>query len=842
MATTPPGSLTPEALAALAQDTPRTPKPADASKPHETQRRQMDHLLSSGTRWVETPFDTFLDNYAPSHDATEPKYFKSKQDLKDEGLDIDLTFFDVKTRSRKNEKITYAPTIEFMNKALSDTNGAAILKCMDVADWPDKTGSFTGNADIMIYGVPCTGQPMWEDPSLEPGPTIDEERRPHVARGAFGHVKIGVENKVSNKGFGCELTDDFLSAGVEAEKTQGQLAQYAAEIQLRQHRTFVFMISIYRTFVRIIRFDRVGGIVTECIDLRTDSHKLYEFLHRIKSFSDRELGYDPTATMLPNDIENADLNRLNAAISALPSDSRVTPFIQNAFGGEQWPVYELEVPVKNDPKNRQHFLVRNLSTSTQTPLTGRATKGYIAFDLSNDSFCFLKASWRADSEEIRSELEVYKHLEPFKIRGIATVVCGGDLPASTDQDCTQLQSTETQNAHPSRIYLPRIHTRLVLKEIGVPLKYFDDFEELSQTVFWAYKAHRDAWEKAGVLHRDISDGNVVIYETDKVVGGLLIDWDLCKFASELAHLPPRITQKNRSGTWRFFSGVILKYPFGANEVADDIESFYQLLLLFGLRFHQHNRDEVSIKGILEDYDSCTCTNGIWVGKETKFDNISSGQFPTSLTFKDDAFSRILVSLCTLCQQHYASLDLNELERYKFPAAKTTSSEPPEPRARDKRDTGRALMLEGEDLEYADDDENDSYHPYHHRPPPTLNTHAPFMRVFVRAFTQLDQWDPSRMCQKQADLFATIKWNATAITNGSASRTSTKRSSDVFSSESLNLQPRKKKKKPMRSSSSVGSVAGPSRPVLAGTSLHTHEEEEEVHEEVDGEDVPAVEVE
>jgi serine/threonine protein kinase len=46
-------------------------------------------------------------------------------------------------------------------------------------------------------------------------------------------------------------------------------------------------------------------------------------------------------------------------------------------------------------------------------------------------------------------------------------------------------------------------------------------------------AHRRAWA-AGILHRDLSPGNIMIVEQDEqtdepnIKHGLLIDWDLCK--------------------------------------------------------------------------------------------------------------------------------------------------------------------------------------------------------------------------------------------------------------------------------------------------------------------------
>jgi aminoglycoside phosphotransferase (APT) family kinase protein len=45
-------------------------------------------------------------------------------------------------------------------------------------------------------------------------------------------------------------------------------------------------------------------------------------------------------------------------------------------------------------------------------------------------------------------------------------------------------------------------------------------------------AWKDALEKAGVMHGDISSGNILIYEKEpNCFQGLLVDWDLSKLLS-----------------------------------------------------------------------------------------------------------------------------------------------------------------------------------------------------------------------------------------------------------------------------------------------------------------------
>ena len=101
--------------------------------------------------------------------------------------------------------------------------------------------------------------------------------------------------------------------------------------------------------------------------------------------------------------------------------------------------------------------------------------------------------------------------------------------------------------------VPRVHHRLVVQEIGLPLTAFNDFGELSTVLahaligmnlilsvwclcsYLVYVAHMQAWENAGVLHRDISVGNILIDPSTRC--GLLIDWDLSRLASELERDP-----------------------------------------------------------------------------------------------------------------------------------------------------------------------------------------------------------------------------------------------------------------------------------------------------------------
>ncbi|KAG2740242.1 hypothetical protein P692DRAFT_20678748, partial [Suillus brevipes Sb2] len=90
-------------------------------------------------------------------------------------------------------------------------------------------------------------------------------------------------------------------------------------------------------------------------------------------------------------------------------------------------------------------------------------------------------------------------------------------------------------------------------------------------------AHKDAFELAKVLHRDLSVGNVVIYKGK----GYLIDWDLAKLVNING---PR--QTTCTGTWQFMSAYLVEHKYAIHSVKDDLESSFYVVLWTTLKFKE----------------------------------------------------------------------------------------------------------------------------------------------------------------------------------------------------------------------------------------------------------------
>ncbi|EKM60992.1 uncharacterized protein PHACADRAFT_204140 [Phanerochaete carnosa HHB-10118-sp] len=213
-------------------------------------------------------------------------------------------------------------------------------------------------------------------------------------------------------------------------------------------------------------------------------------------------------------------------------------------------------------------------------------------------------------------------------------------------------------------------------------------------------AHEQAWERAEILHRDISIGNIII-DIDSLATkrpkGLLCDWDLSKSKDRIG----RTTQTVRSGTWAFMSGPSLAYPLKPPEVSDDLESIVNLMYWNALRFHKRdlsdskywNADAKEVgyndrlarfvwKFFLDDEKYQSTQGALWIGGETKFYRYSKPKLPFRLA-KKDMFKLLLEDLHQLCYKHYRSLDEDELEKYLPPA----QTEEPSPEASPSPEAG-----------------------------------------------------------------------------------------------------------------------------------------------------------
>ncbi|THU79571.1 hypothetical protein K435DRAFT_697535, partial [Dendrothele bispora CBS 962.96] len=176
------------------------------------------------------------------------------------------------------------------------------------------------------------------------------------------------------------------------------------------------------------------------------------------------------------------------------------------------------------------YLASELLSKHNQSSVGRATRSYKAWDTLHKQVVLLKDTWRVDAPGIWPEGRTYEKLHSKEVRHIATCLRAGDVKPSgvegyhrtATSSWTHLMSSEQGEA--PRNLRSHIQYRLILEQVGRRDLTELTAKELVQAAYNGLIAHSDAYEKALVLHRDISPGNILILDDGT---GMLIDWDLC---------------------------------------------------------------------------------------------------------------------------------------------------------------------------------------------------------------------------------------------------------------------------------------------------------------------------
>ncbi|KAF8484210.1 hypothetical protein F5888DRAFT_1773518, partial [Russula emetica] len=199
----------------------------------------------------------------------------------------------------------------------------------------------------------------------------------------------------------------------------------------------------------------------------------------------------------------------------------------------------------------------------------------------------VKDSWRVLLKDIKPEGELYDLLHRGKVDNIPSCLSAGDVGADIYH---QTQTHEVGNDMNYKL-TPHRHYSIVLGTIGRKLEEFKCTREFVNAMYAALKAHKAAHD-IGILHQDISPGNILIACDDeldhndlhesKIQGGLLIDWDLSKVIDrDDEHSGSTARQQTRTGTWQFMAAELIERPKIRHTFCHrrhDLESFFWVLM------------------------------------------------------------------------------------------------------------------------------------------------------------------------------------------------------------------------------------------------------------------------
>ncbi|KAI0355846.1 hypothetical protein OH77DRAFT_268114 [Trametes cingulata] len=514
--------------------------------------------------------------------------------------------------------------------------------------------------------------------------------------------------------------DPFPRSGMKNTSTVVQLAKNARSILLAHGFLSAFTIGVYGDVVRLARFDRSCAIVSPPIDIkcpkvpRVLQRFLWHFTHPL--VGNTVVGCDPTVARLDlagqawvrEQLKKANAKDWKKHVRELHKARRVEVYDHKTGKTMPYILYHL-VDVNG----------RLFSRATTVWRAIEDTRVWHDGQLVEDPTCtapakprIVKEAWRQLVR--RSEAEFYERIEekiPREERfGLPTMVCGGDMGSrefcwweetrrrkSADADVST-SAPESNAAGPSTpsppsdssgpdtrdippedfplpypqqqtyswrllygegyAYLERSHMRIVVDDVGRPLTQFRCTRELIQAIRDAIVGHRQAREKARVLHRDVSVGNILIVNEPNERGfyGFLHDYDYSSIESEdedegyeSGSSSPHQTVENgegsghkgRTGTYYFMAFEILRGDRGGpiiHNTHHDLESFYWVLIWIVLRHtdHDHPKGQHACTQVFKfgDDDDSSSSKRSWVTQQLELPLRVRNNAPLSQLLQD----------------------------------------------------------------------------------------------------------------------------------------------------------------------------------------------------------------
>ncbi|KAJ7100286.1 hypothetical protein B0H15DRAFT_944621 [Mycena belliarum] len=489
----------------------------------------------------------------------------------------------------------------------------------------------------VVSGFPQNKKPIIVDTHNSRFPALDGGGRytmPDITSSRPGIAQAPVKWDWSQAGTIIELkyrtvqdvidSDGRLKTSEESQNALVQLSKSARSLLKGSRSCVVYVVSVFACrMARIFRFDRAGFRASTAFDWTKDTAVFPKFFWRLYNPS------NPNATMcgaddtlsIPSEEEK---NRMYDALCKNSFYEQQFPTLLSATNASLW-IRAVRSRTDADDKvvsEPVKCFTIGPALSTSDGLFSRATLVYrVILEEDVDSECptiyALKDSWRQRCR--RPEVDFYdtiaKHCELNGInmdeKGMARCHGSVDLSIATSDLVPDHDPAfhSTCSSKLDKADLERCHMRTLLTPVGVGLHTFKCTKDFVQALLTAIEHHEIA-NAAGILHRDVSEGNVLFQEICHAIGtsrAFLMDWDYAEFTSTGLQdfkkwFPERVkatesydniekSLKDLTGTLPFLALELMHKTPVQHEAHHDLESFYWLFLWCIVRYTAHTYDE-----------------------------------------------------------------------------------------------------------------------------------------------------------------------------------------------------------------------------------------------------------
>ncbi|KAK0214148.1 hypothetical protein IW262DRAFT_1279178 [Armillaria fumosa] len=464
---------------------------------------------------------------------------------------------------------------------------------------------------------------------------------------------IAKPTKEEERADGTEPSPDedypFDNRTLCGKRTRGQICAYAGATMTLQFRNHLFTVVIFGSYARLLRWDRSSVIVSRRFNYAEHPLILFRFYKRFAQLTLAQRGRNPRIS-IPTKAQGWKARRVfrsyapecwrGEALVSVRKQMRITQLalLRLTVGsGDEKRVFIIGAPRWHQPGGYSPF--------------GRATRHGMAFCELNDETFFYKDYWREDAPHSIPESEVYDLLAKHEIPHVAQMELGGDNGLETVGHI--YVSKPWARAHHKIRHL--IGHLIVLITKGRPLESFETAKQLVSCVADAMEAHQRAYELAGILHRDISAGNIMMTLNPENRQGILIHWDHCALVSQFRNSSHISRTVCIVGTWKFVSAYLLENPTAEHTFVDDRESALYVLIWVTLRHLPHSLFAGHLKATREIFDKSVVDGQHDVGCGIKRNALMTDRFSIGIGLKVPGLEDCMATLCDTFAARYTRI-------------------------------------------------------------------------------------------------------------------------------------------------------------------------------------------
>ncbi|KAF8166029.1 hypothetical protein B0H34DRAFT_260339 [Crassisporium funariophilum] len=365
---------------------------------------------------------------------------------------------------------------------------------------------------------------------------------------------------------------------------QVQLAIYALECLDASTRHYASGVFIDRFKVSLWYYDRSCVISSVSFDFHSNPEQLALVLYALSACDDKHAGFDPLLV-------------LPATRSPRPEDHLHWQDIVDA---------EIDLRTLNPSSERGRFRLED-TLFAYRGLMGRGTMVYqvtpLIDGLKDCNSEALKISWPPLTRPLEADTiqRLHERLQPQWREHIPEVT----FSATQTAEQLNLPRVELLKTNPIDKFEDQLLHALAMKLYG---KLWDvGSVEAFQGVFVdCVECHYHAYVDAKVLHRDLSENNLMFKRGDAgTVKGILNDWDMASYV-EANNEIPLSTATHRTGTIPFMAHDLLADDDPPPHLfRHDLESFYYILVWAALHYDFSGKRRLPIVPAVKNWDAST---------------------------------------------------------------------------------------------------------------------------------------------------------------------------------------------------------------------------------------------